>query len=105
VHTLGVSIDPVSKLYDGTPLNGPASLREAMVHHGDMVIQTLTERLMAYALGRKLETFDMPTVRSITRDAAKNNNKMSSLILGIIKSPAFLMNKAEAPATDAAKQQ
>jgi mono/diheme cytochrome c family protein len=105
VHTLGVSIDPVSKLYDGTPLNGPASLRQAMVNHGDMVIQTLTERLMAYALGRKLETFDMPTVRSITRDAAKNNNKMSSLILGIVKSPAFLMNKAEAPATDAAKQQ
>jgi hypothetical protein len=105
VHTLGVPVDAVSKLYDGTPLNGPASLRQAMVNHSDMIVQTLTERLMSYALGRKLETYDMTTVRAITRDAAKNNNKFSQLILGIVKSSAFQMSKAEAPATDAAKQQ
>jgi len=104
VHTLGVDIDAASKLYDGTVLNGPASLRQAMANRADMVIQTLTERLMSYALGRKLETFDMSAVRSITREAAKNNNKFSSLILGIVKSSAFQMSKAEAPATDAAKQ-
>jgi len=46
----------------------------------------------------------MPVVRAITRDAAKNDNKFSSLVLGIVKSPAFTMNKVEAPATDAAKQ-
>jgi hypothetical protein len=76
-----------------------------MVNHSDMIVQTLTERLMSYALGRKLETYDMTTVRAITRDAAKNNNKFSQLILGIVKSSAFQMSKAEAPATDAAKQQ
>jgi len=60
--------------------------------------------LMSYALGRKLEPFDMPVVRAITRDAAKNDNKFSSLVLGVVKSQAFTMNKVEAPATDAAKQ-
>ena len=50
---------------------------------------------MAYALGRRIEYYDMPTVRAITRDAAKNNNRFSSLVLGIVKSPAFQMSKAE----------
>ncbi|MBI4472358.1 MAG: DUF1592 domain-containing protein [Acidobacteria bacterium] len=104
VHTLGVAIDPVSKMWDGTPLNGPVSLREAMLKRSDMVIRTLTEKLMSYALGRKLETFDIPVVRSITREAAKNNNSFSSLVLGIVKSSAFQNIKADAPATEASKQ-
>ena len=104
VHTLGVPVDTVAKMYDGTQLNGPASLRQAMLNYSDMVVRTMTERLMSYALGRKLEPFDMPVVRAITRDAAKNDNKFSSLVLGVVKSQAFTMNKVEAPATDAAKQ-
>jgi mono/diheme cytochrome c family protein len=104
VHTLGVPVDTVAKMYDGTQLNGPASLRQAMLNYSDMVIRTMTERLMSYALGRKLEPFDMPVVRAVTRNAAKNDNKFSSLVLGVVKSQAFTMNKVEAPATDAAKQ-
>jgi hypothetical protein len=97
-------VDAASTLYDGTPLNGPASLRQAMINRSDMVVRTLTERLMSYALGRKLETFDMPVVRSITREAARNDNRFSSLVLGIVKSSAFQNTRAEAPATEASKQ-
>jgi hypothetical protein len=71
-----------------------------MVNRSDMVIRTLTERLMSYALGRKLETFDMPVVRSITRDAARNGNKFSSLSLGVVKSSAFQMSKAESATSE-----
>jgi hypothetical protein len=54
---------------------------------------------MSYAVGRRLEYFDMPVIRGIDRDAAKNNNRFSSLVLGIVKSPAFQMRQAAAPAT------
>jgi mono/diheme cytochrome c family protein len=104
VHTLGVPVDTNSTLYDGTALSGPVSLRNAMVKRADMVTRTLAERLMSYALGRKLETYDLPVVRTIVRDSAKNDNKFSSLVLGIVKSSAFQMTRAEAPATEASKQ-
>jgi uncharacterized protein DUF1585 len=81
-------------------LDGPTTLREAVLKHGDAVIQNLTEKLMAYALARRIEYFDMPAIRSITRDAAKNNNRFSSLVLGIVKSPAFQMSKVEPATTD-----
>jgi len=55
---------------------------------------------MAYALGRRIEYYDMPAIRAVTRDAAKNNNKFSSLVLGIVKSQAFQMSKVEAVTTD-----
>jgi len=56
--------------------------------------------MMAYALGRRVEYFDMPTIRAIDRDAAKNNNRFSALVLGIVKSPAFQMSRAKATTTD-----
>ncbi len=101
VRSPGIPIDTKTQLYDGTPLDGPVSLREAILKHSDAVIQNLTEKLMAYALGRRIEYFDMPSIRSVTRDAVKNNNRFSSLVLGIVKSPAFQMSKAEAAPTDA----
>ncbi len=100
VHTMGLPVDTVSKMYDGTPLNGPASLREAILKHSDAFMATLTEKLLAYALGRRVEHYDMPLIRSIDRDAAKNNNRFSSFIMGIVKSPAFQMKKAEPVTTD-----
>jgi hypothetical protein len=101
IHTAGLPIDPTTKLYDGTPLNGPASLRVAMVDHSDAFIQNLTEKLMAYAIGRRIEYYDMPTIRAITRDVARNQNRFSSLILNIVRSPAFQMSQAESAPTDA----
>jgi hypothetical protein len=94
VHTGGVPIDAKTQMYDGTPLDGPASLRQAILARSDVFIETLTEHLMAFAIGRRVEYFDMPTIRQITRDAAKDNNRFSSLVLGIVKSAAFQMAKA-----------
>ena len=88
-------------MYDGSVVNGPTGLRTALLKHSDMFVQNLTEKLMAYALGRRLEYYDMTLVRSINRDMAKTNNRFSSLVLGIVKSPAFQMRKAEPVATTA----
>ena len=77
--------------------------RSHLAKHPDQFAQTVTERLMMYALGRNIEAYDMPAIRTIARDAAKSNNRFSSLVLGIVKSSAFQMSKAEAPTTAAGK--
>ena len=92
-----VPVDTAGDLYDGTKINGPDGLRSALLRHQDMVLRTMTENLMTYALGRRVEYADMPTVRAIVNSAAKNNNKMSSFILGVVNSPAFRMSKPDAP--------
>ena len=92
-----VPVDTAGDLYDGTKINGPDGLRAALLRHQDMVLRTLTENLLTYALGRRVEYADMPTVRAIVNSAAKNNNKMSSFILGVVDSPAFRMSKPETP--------
>jgi hypothetical protein len=93
----GVAIDSVGQLYDGTEMNGPPGLRNALLKHSDLVILSFTESLMTYALGRRVEHYDMPRVREIVRDAKKNDYRLSSFILGVVNSPAFRMSKA-APA-------
>jgi len=100
VHTIGVPVDAKTQMFDGTPLDGPASLRQAIVARSDQFIQILTEKLTSYAIGRRIAYFDMPTIRAIDRDAAKNNNRFSALVLGIVKSPAFQMSKAKATTTE-----
>jgi hypothetical protein len=94
VHTGGIPIDSKTQLYDGTPLDGPASLRNAILSHSDAFIGTFTEKLMSFAIGRRVEYFDMPVVRDITREAAKDNNRFATLVLGIVKSAPFQMGKA-----------
>jgi hypothetical protein len=95
VSSPGVPIDTTTKMYDGTPLNGPASLRAGIFNHSDAFIENLTAKLLEYAIGRRVEYYDMPLVRSIGREAAKNNNRFSSYILGIVKSAPFQMSRAE----------
>jgi len=92
----GALVDPTGTLYDGTALAGPLGLRSAMVAHRETVLRTFTENLMAYGLGRRIEFFDMPAVRRIVRDASANQNRFSSYVLGIVKSPAFRMSRADA---------
>ena len=99
IHTAGIPVDSTTTLYDGTPLDGPASLRQGILKYSDAFISTLTEKLLAFAIGRRVEHFDMPVVRSISRDAAKKNNRFSAVILGIVKSPAFQMSRAQAEST------
>jgi hypothetical protein len=89
-------IDASGTLYDGTTLAGPLGLRAAMLRHKETVLRTFTENLMAYALGRRLESYDMPVVRRIVRDASLNQNHFSSFVAGIVKSPAFRMSRADA---------
>jgi hypothetical protein len=82
-------IDASSELVDGTKLTGPASLREALVNRSDAFLTTATEKLLTYALGRATRPYDMPAVRAILRDAGKNDNRFSSVVLGIVKSDPF----------------
>jgi hypothetical protein len=88
-----VSIDPSDTLYNGVNVSGPAALRGVILNHPDQFVRTMTEMLMTYGLGRGLEYYDMPTVRSIVKDAARNNYRFSSLVLGVVKSAPFLMKK------------
>jgi hypothetical protein len=82
-------IDASGQLVDGTKLNGAASLRQALMNRSDVFVRTMTEKLLTYGTGRALKYYDMPVARSIDREAAKNDNKFSSLIVGVIKSDAF----------------
>jgi len=95
IRDSGVLIDPSTVLFDGTPANGPADLRKAILKYPEAFIGNFTENLLTYALGRRIQYSDMPTIRAITREAARNNNRVSSLILGIIKSAPFQMSRAE----------
>lgn len=101
IHTAGIPVDATTTLYDGTPLNGPATLRQGILKYSDAFISNLTEKLLAFAIGRRVEPFDMPLVRTITRGAARNNNRFSQLILGIVKSRAFQMSRAQSGSTAA----
>ena len=85
-------IDSAGKLVDGTPVNGPADVRQALMKHPDQFVQTMTEKLLTYGLGRRLEYYDMPMVRKIVRDAAKDDYRFSSVVMGIVKSAPFQMS-------------
>jgi mono/diheme cytochrome c family protein len=88
-------VDVVGDLYDGTKIDGPAGLRDALIRHQDMVLRSFAENLLTYGIGRRVEYADMPAVRTIVRDAAKSNNKMSAFVLGVVNSAAFRMAKPE----------
>jgi hypothetical protein len=88
-------IDTSGKLVDGTPVNGPTDLRNALLKHPEQFTQTLTEKLMTYALGRGVEYYDMPTIRKIVRDAKHDNYKFSSIVLGIVTAPEFNSSAVE----------
>jgi mono/diheme cytochrome c family protein len=89
----GAPIDASGQLADGTKVDGPVALRQALMKHPEQFVRTITEKLLTYGLGRGLEYYDMPTVRMIEQDAAKSNYRFSALILGVIKSSPFQMKK------------
>ena len=88
----GAPINAADTLYDGTKVNGPADLRRWLVGHSDQFVQVMTEKLMTYALGRGVEAQDMPLIRAIDREGARNGNRFSAIVLGIVKSDTFQMN-------------
>ncbi len=101
----GLPIDASGQLADGTKINGVVDLRQALLKHPERFVGTMTEKLMTYALGRGLEYYDMPVVREITRDAARNDYHFSSIVMGIVQSTPFQMKRSHeaeaAPVTTA----
>jgi hypothetical protein len=93
----GTPIDASGELYDGTPIDGPLALRDALLRRSDTFLLTFTESLLTYALGRRVEYFDMPSVRAIVREAAAKDHRMSSYILGVVSSSPFRMSRADGP--------
>jgi hypothetical protein len=89
--TGGTLIDASGQMLDGTQVNGPAELRQALLRQPEIFVSTMTEKLMTYALGRGVMCYDMPSVRNIVRDASRQDYRFSSLILGIVKSVPFQM--------------
>jgi hypothetical protein len=91
------SINAAGTLPDGTPIGGPDDLRKALVERPDRFVQTVTENMLTYALGRKIDYRDMPAVRRIVRDAAADDYRMRSIVLGIVSSDAFRKREAASP--------
>jgi hypothetical protein len=92
----GAPLDTRGELYDGTPVTSPKDLREALLRRPIPLIRTFTQNLMAYALGRRVEYYDQPTIRAITAQAEADDYRMSSFIMGVVNSGAFQMRRAEA---------
>jgi hypothetical protein len=85
----GVPLDTAVTLWDGTKVNGPVELRQALLHYSPQFVRMITEKLMTFALGRGVEDADMPVIRAIVRDADKDNDRFFSILMGIVKSQPF----------------
>jgi hypothetical protein len=83
------AIDASGELADGTKVNGVVELREAIIKKPELFVGTFTEKLMTYALGRGVDSRDMPAVRRVVREAAKDNYRFSAIVMGIIRSVPF----------------
>jgi hypothetical protein len=100
-HEFGKPLDLSSQLPDGATFNGPTGLRQALMRYAPQFVSNLTEKLFVYALGRSVDYRDMPQIRSIVRDARRTDYHLSSIILGIVRSPAFTMNPHDAEGASA----
>jgi hypothetical protein len=98
----GMPLDTRGDFYDGTPITNPTELAAVLLKRPIPLVRTFTENLMAYALGRRVEYYDQPAIRAITKAAEPGGYKLSALILGVVKSDPFRMKLAE-PVNDADK--
>jgi hypothetical protein len=89
----GAPLDTRGELYDGTPLTSPIELNQALLARRTTLVRNFTQNLMAYAIGRRVEYYDQPTIRRIVRDAAANDYRMSSFVLGVVKSDPFRLQR------------
>ena len=96
-HEANAPVDASGVLPDGTEFQGPAELRKLLLSRPEQLVQTVTEKLLTYALGRGVEYTDAPYVRRILREAAPGDYRWSSLILGIVNSTAFQMRRSREP--------
>jgi hypothetical protein len=89
---VGTPIDSLGIVTDGTRVEGIKGLRDLALRKHEMFVEVVTENLLTYAIGRGLDYDDMPLVRSLVHNAAQDNYRFSSLIMGVIQSPDFIMN-------------
>jgi hypothetical protein len=85
------AIDGSGEMYDGVRITDPITLRQQLVRYAPQYYRNVTEKLMTYAIGRGADYYDMPVIRTIVRDAARDNYKFSAIVLGIVKSAPFQM--------------
>jgi hypothetical protein len=91
----GIPVDASGALPDGTEFTDVAGLEEALLKRPEVFIGTLTEKLLIYALGRGVEAYDAPEVRRIVREARAEDFRLSSIVLGVVKSKPFLMRMSQ----------
>jgi hypothetical protein len=95
----GQPVDPHGVYVDGSAVLGPAGLRQVLLDHSELFVQTFAEKLLTYALGRSLGPSDMPAVREIVRRAARDDYRLSALVLGVVQSVPMQM-KLKMPANE-----
>jgi len=100
VRENGVPLDTRGEFYDGTPVSSPQELVQTLLKRPEPLVRNFTENLLAYAIGRRVEYYDQPTVRAIARQAKTENYRMSSFILGVLMSDPFQRKRAEAPVSE-----
>ena len=98
-------IEAAGQLPDGTAIKGPEDLRRALAAKPDQFVQAFTENLLSFALGRSIDYNDMPAVRSLVRQAAKDNYRFESIVLGIVSSDAFRKRESSSPSRSVASVQ
>jgi aminoglycoside phosphotransferase (APT) family kinase protein len=98
----GSAIDTKVELFDGTKIDGPVALRQWVLRHPENFVETVTEKLMTYALGRGLTASDMPVVRAIVHDASQHQYRFSAIVMGIVKSTEFQMRMKASDETERA---
>jgi hypothetical protein len=96
-------IDSDGIYIDGSPVGGPAALRDAVLRRPETFVTTVTEKMLMYALGRVVDHRDTPVVRGVVRGAASENYRFSSLVLGIVRSTPFLKRMSAPPAPETAR--
>ena len=100
VRDSNTPVETMGELYDGTPIHGPADLRAALLRRQESLVRNFTEYLMAYALGRRIEYYDMPAVRRIAREASDEDYRLAAFIKGVVRSQPFRMARTAAVVED-----
>jgi hypothetical protein len=90
-----MALDTRGDFYDGTAISTPSELTQVILKRPTPLVRNFTNNLLGYAVGRPAEYFDQPTVRAIAREAEANGYRMSSFILGVVKSETFQMKRSQ----------
>ena len=96
VRDTGTPVETLGELYDGTPLEGPGDLRDALLRRPESLARTFATNLMAYALGRRIDYYDMPAVRSVARAAGEQDYRLAAFVKAVVRSRPFRMSMAAA---------